>query len=150
LLARERTVEALETLTELMRKGSPDSVRAYAANAILDRGYGKPPAQHLVAKYNLGDTPPAITREMTPLEASDAYQRVLQDMRTSAALGQLDAPASPDGAGNGLSGAIVDVEPEDDEDESPDLESGNPLNRHFATVDADPDEDDEEDEDDDD
>jgi hypothetical protein len=39
-LARTYTVEALETLADLMRNGSSDNVRAAAANALLNRGWG--------------------------------------------------------------------------------------------------------------
>ncbi len=40
-LCRKHTKEAIETLVELMRTGS-DKVRVVAANALLDRAYGKP------------------------------------------------------------------------------------------------------------
>jgi hypothetical protein len=41
--AREYTVEALETLAAVMRdKRAPAAARVSAANALLDRGYGKP------------------------------------------------------------------------------------------------------------
>jgi hypothetical protein len=42
-LAREYTAEAVETLRDIMRdKEAAPAARSYAANAILDRGYGKP------------------------------------------------------------------------------------------------------------
>src|SRR5215203_6350839 len=41
-LARTYTVEAVETLVDLMRNGFPDTVRAAAANALLNRGWGLP------------------------------------------------------------------------------------------------------------
>lgn len=42
-LARERTVEALETLTEIMAdEKAPPAARVSAACAILDRGFGRP------------------------------------------------------------------------------------------------------------
>lgn len=41
-LAREHTVEALETLLDVMRNGLTDTARMAAANAILDRAYGRP------------------------------------------------------------------------------------------------------------
>ncbi len=41
-LARPHTSEALETLVDLMRNGSPDAVRVAAANALLNRGWGLP------------------------------------------------------------------------------------------------------------
>lgn len=45
-LAREHTTEAINTLVEIMRNSSHDKTRLDAANAILDRGYGKP-SQHV-------------------------------------------------------------------------------------------------------
>jgi hypothetical protein len=41
-LAREYTPQALETLAHIMLKSESDTARVSAANAILDRGYGKP------------------------------------------------------------------------------------------------------------
>lgn len=41
-LAREYTPQALETLAQIMTAGDSESARVSAANAILDRGYGKP------------------------------------------------------------------------------------------------------------
>jgi hypothetical protein len=42
-VAREHTVEAVETLVSVMRDGEqPGAARVSAANAILDRGWGKP------------------------------------------------------------------------------------------------------------
>jgi hypothetical protein len=42
-LAREKAPEALKTLAAIMQdKGAAPSARVAAANAILDRGYGKP------------------------------------------------------------------------------------------------------------
>lgn len=44
-MARQHTTEAVETLAEVMRdKGAPPSARVTAANALLDRGWGKPDA----------------------------------------------------------------------------------------------------------
>ena len=40
-LARSYTVEAIETLVELMRCGKDERVRGTAAQALLDRGWGK-------------------------------------------------------------------------------------------------------------
>ena len=46
--ARKFTVEALETLAHVMRQPkAPPAARVMAANALLDRGWGK--AAHLVA-----------------------------------------------------------------------------------------------------
>jgi hypothetical protein len=46
-LAREHTAEAIQTLVSIMNnpKSAP-AARVSAANALLDRGYGKPP-QHI-------------------------------------------------------------------------------------------------------
>ena len=41
-LAREYTPQALATLAEIMVAGESESARVQAANALLDRGYGKP------------------------------------------------------------------------------------------------------------
>ena len=41
-LARSFTTEAIDTLVELMRNGKDERVRGTAAQALLDRGWGKP------------------------------------------------------------------------------------------------------------
>ena len=41
-LARSHTLEAIDTLVELMRHGKDERVRGTAAQALLDRGWGKP------------------------------------------------------------------------------------------------------------
>ena len=41
-LARSYTREAIETLAELMRSGNDERVRGTAAQALLDRGWGRP------------------------------------------------------------------------------------------------------------
>ena len=40
-LARSYTVEAVETLVDLMRHSNDDRVRGTASQALLDRGWGK-------------------------------------------------------------------------------------------------------------
>lgn len=40
-LARRHTAAALKTLVEVATQGDSDAARVSAANAILDRGYGK-------------------------------------------------------------------------------------------------------------
>ena len=40
-LARSYTLEAIDTLVELMRDGKDERVRGTAAQALLDRGWGK-------------------------------------------------------------------------------------------------------------
>jgi hypothetical protein len=45
-LAREYTIEAIETLAEIMQdEEQPANARLAAAVALLDRGWGKPPIQ---------------------------------------------------------------------------------------------------------
>lgn len=41
-LAREHATAALETLVKVCKMSDSDAARVSAANAILDRGYGKP------------------------------------------------------------------------------------------------------------
>ena len=41
-LARYYTTEAIDTLVDLMRHGTDDKVRGTAAQALLERGWGKP------------------------------------------------------------------------------------------------------------
>ncbi len=41
-LARRQTASALATLIEIATQGSSESARVAAANALLDRGWGKP------------------------------------------------------------------------------------------------------------
>ena len=41
-LARSYTREAIDTLVDLMRNGKDDRVRGTAAQALLERGWGKP------------------------------------------------------------------------------------------------------------
>ena len=41
-LARSHTTEAIDTLVDLMRHGKDDRVRGTAAQALLERGWGKP------------------------------------------------------------------------------------------------------------
>jgi hypothetical protein len=41
-LAREYTHDAVDALVDVMQSSQSDSARIAAANAILDRGYGRP------------------------------------------------------------------------------------------------------------
>ena len=41
VLARSYTLEAIDTLVELMHEGKDDRMRGTAAQALLDRGWGK-------------------------------------------------------------------------------------------------------------
>ena len=62
-LARQHTVEAIETLAAIMRdKNAPPAARALASNSILDRGYGRPPQ---TVNANVASRP---VREMSDAE----------------------------------------------------------------------------------
>jgi hypothetical protein len=61
-LARELTTEAISILREIMRNTkAPPAARVSAANAILDRGHGKPPqtidANNTNVNYAVSDQP---------------------------------------------------------------------------------------------
>lgn len=47
-LAKDHAPAALKALVEIMTQGESETARINAANAILDRGYGKPPQSHEV------------------------------------------------------------------------------------------------------
>ena len=48
-LARYYTTEAIDTLVDLMRHGKDDRVRGTAAQALLERGWGKPKVEVVTA-----------------------------------------------------------------------------------------------------
>ena len=78
-IARDHTEEAVETLIDLMRHAKSDAARGAAAQALLDRGYGKSVAvsmdivdegqAHLDALQELADRRQRINRVKTPAEA---------------------------------------------------------------------------------
>ncbi len=52
-LARQHTTAALQTLVSVMSdEEAPAAARVAAANAVLDRGYGRPPQAMTVSKSN--------------------------------------------------------------------------------------------------
>jgi hypothetical protein len=62
-LARQHTVEAIETLAAIMRDTkAPPAARALASNSILDRAYGRPPQ---TVNANVASRP---VREMSDAE----------------------------------------------------------------------------------
>lgn len=67
---------ALKTLAEVCRTGT-DSARVAAANALLDRGYGKPVQSHRV--HGLLNDPLRVIPDMTDAEAAAAYQSTLNN-----------------------------------------------------------------------
>lgn len=97
-LARRHIWDAIRTLVTVMRAGKPDPARAAAAEAILDRGWGRP-AQALEhsGALELG-TPPI----------AEQAREVLQDLETRGLLAALarrladrELPQQADGNGTG-------------------------------------------------
>ncbi|MDG2494914.1 MAG: HEAT repeat domain-containing protein [Alphaproteobacteria bacterium] len=54
-LARSYSTEAIETLVDLMRNARDDRVRGTAAQALLDRGFGKPKVEIQNTNTDFGD-----------------------------------------------------------------------------------------------
>jgi hypothetical protein len=74
-LAREHTSKAVETLVSIMtnQKAAP-AARVSAANALLDRGYGKPP-QHITGEGG----PVYVARLPAPCKTVDEWAASLGD-----------------------------------------------------------------------
>ncbi len=100
--ARERTAEAIATLVQLMRHSREDGVRRAAAEAILDRGWGRP-AQLVAGAFAVG---PA------PVDVEQLREALLARLSTLAAPSLVPAlppaidvtpatPARPETVGNG-------------------------------------------------
>jgi hypothetical protein len=64
-LAKAHTGEALNTLLDVARNGRTDAARVSAANAILDRGYGKPTVRE---EQSIVDLPPVVIQVVKPSE----------------------------------------------------------------------------------
>ena len=58
-LAKTYTEEALETLVDVARNGRTDAARVSAANALLDRAYGKPAVRE---EKEIVDLPPVVIK----------------------------------------------------------------------------------------
>jgi hypothetical protein len=71
-LAREYTEEAIETLVDLMRHARSDAARGAAAQALLDRGYGKSVAVAL----DVVDDGQAHLEALRELAAAPEHQRL--------------------------------------------------------------------------
>ena len=56
-LVKTYTEEALETLVDVARNGRTDAARVSAANALLDRAYGKPAVKE---EKEIVDLPPVV------------------------------------------------------------------------------------------
>ena len=62
-LAKDYTHDALLTLVDVAKNGRSDAARVSAANALLDRGYGKPAVREHIAAIDL---PPVVIQIVTP------------------------------------------------------------------------------------
>ena len=62
-LAKTYTEEALETLVDVARNGRTDASRVSAANALLDRAYGKPAVKQ---EQEMLDLPPVVIQLTGP------------------------------------------------------------------------------------
>ena len=62
-LAKTYTEEALLTLVDVARNGRTDAARVSAANALLDRAYGKPAVDE---GKEIMDLPPLIIQRAEP------------------------------------------------------------------------------------
>ena len=67
-LAKAHTHDALLTLVDVAKNGRSDAARVSAANALLDRGYGKPPVEKEIAT---NDSLPVVIQVMGPGYQSD-------------------------------------------------------------------------------
>ena len=61
-LAKTYTEEALQTLVDVARNGRTDAARVSAANALLDRAYGKPAVKE---EKEIVDLPPVVIKLTT-------------------------------------------------------------------------------------
>ena len=73
-LARSFTKEAVETLAELMRNGKDERVKGTAAQALLDRGWGKPRVE-VVTHEQPDSYITALEAVSARLDASEQSQR---------------------------------------------------------------------------
>ena len=76
LLARQYTAEAINTLVELMRYKKAPTIRVRAAEVLLDRGWGKPPASVDVALQDMRE-PPEAPATLTPPQVAMALGELL-------------------------------------------------------------------------
>lgn len=95
-LARKHTSVALKALVDIANKGESESARVAAANALLDRAYGKPSQSH---EHSGKDGGPIQTMDVTNL--TDEQLSALE----AAFGGVADVPGGDIDAGSGGEGA---------------------------------------------
>ena len=66
-LAKDYTHDALLTLVDVAKNGRSDAARVSAANALLDRGYGKPAVKEEIEHVGL---PPVVIQIKVPDEGA--------------------------------------------------------------------------------
>lgn len=93
-LARQHTSTALGVLVDVAKKGESESARVAAANAILDRAYGKPRQSH----EHSGSNGRPIQVDLTHMTADD-LQRLESLFGTLASVADDDAEADTRGEG---------------------------------------------------
>jgi hypothetical protein len=91
-LARQETEAALQTLVQIMHQGKPDAARVAAAQAVLDRGWGRP-VQALEHSGPEGSA--LLPADLTVLP--DAQLAHLSALLEEIARQARDGPARPDG-----------------------------------------------------
>jgi hypothetical protein len=101
-LAKALSVRAIERLGELM-ESTDERVAAVAANAILDRAFGKPQPQRHEPVTPLEQRLRAMTPEQREQEAREFYRKVQQRL--------LEAKAAERAEG-GIGNVTIDEEPE--------------------------------------
>lgn len=94
-LAQKHTATALQVLVDVAKKGESESARVAAANAILDRAYGKPSQSHEHTGRNGG---PIQTVDLTKLSGDELAQ--LEHI-----FGPLAGPGDDDASDQGGEGA---------------------------------------------
>src|SRR4029077_7054307 len=72
-LAREHTSKAVETLVSMTNQKAAPAARVSAANALLDRGYGKPP-QHITGEGG----PRYVVRLPEPCKTAEEWVQTLE------------------------------------------------------------------------
>ena len=69
-LAQSYSMEAIETLVELMRNARDDRVRGTAAQALLDRGFGKPKVEIQNTNADFRDALEQVQKRMRQMNRS--------------------------------------------------------------------------------
>ena len=74
-LARPYAPAALAELVRIMTRSRSDSARVAASNALLDRGFGKPPPSQKLATTDV-PRPPRVRANMSDEEVIEEYKKL--------------------------------------------------------------------------